>query len=762
MKDEIRREYYTIKYKDDLCFAINRDKCLIKSVSWRNKLMEANQYCIHMYIAKKHMHELAVLPAPVRESMIFRYYVQEIPLQIKEEDYFAGWYGFQKEPQIEAENPFTGWPWHWCWFEEKLEADMKGMFPFIPVMTEEEREHFRHMRNDLKIEMELPGAHTCLDYGAVLEKGLNYYICQVEKKLEAVGDHDYLKAMKMSLETCAIYAGRYAALAREQAEQTKDIQAKKRLERIYEALCQVPMHPARDFLEAVQCLWLMHTLIPMAEKSWASVSVGRVDQYLYPYYEKAMAEGYSKDEIKGILKQLFLLLDSYGDGACALNIGGMDIKGQDMMNELSEVLIEVEKEMSLRAPIIAVRVSPKTPDRILDTLVDFDLFKIGQPTFYNESACRKAVMERGIGEEEAAGFSCNSCMGLFLPESEYANMWGIKLNMHLPLELAVNQGKPFHSDLKLPLKTKPKEITCFEELIEKYKCYLAELIEICADLSWSLASEVAKNNPDPLLSALIEGCIENCGDRADCAKYNTFTTETMGLVNTCDALNAVRKLVFEQKKYTVERLVEAAKHNYENEDVLWKEIRNCPKFGTNTEETNALCREICDFTAMVCAKQNKGNRILAPSLHTIDANVWYGANIRATLDGRKNGEAICKNANPSHLLQNIDHTSHVLSTVSWDQYKFHGGQPIDLYFDKSWFERKELRDNIKALIRTYQQLGGLQFQVNSVDIALLEKAHQSPEDYPHVIVRKGGFSVRFVELSPETRKDMIDSAKRYS
>ena len=166
------------------------------------------------------------------------------------------------------------------------------------------------------------------------------------------------------------------------------------------------------------------------------------------------------------------------------------------------------------------------------------------------------------------------------------------------------------------------------------------------------------------------------------------------------------------------------------------------------------------MVAKSCKKLGHDNRFYLPSLHTIEANIEYGMKLYATLDGRKAGIPVNKNANPSILLQKLEHTSQVLSAVSFDQTEFSGGQPIDLYFDKEWFKTKETRDKIKALIKTYFELGGLQFQVNSMDLELLEKAHAAPQDYPFVIVRKGGYSVRFSEMSKENRAEFIEQVKR--
>ena len=180
----------------------------------------------------------------------------------------------------------------------------------------------------------------------------------------------------------------------------------------------------------------------------------------------------------------------------------------------------------------------------------------------------------------------------------------------------------------------------------------------------------------------------------------------------------------------------------------------------NDSGVNALFEQMCKMVSDACKKVCHDNLLFLPSLHTIDVNIGYGCELYATLDGRKKGQPVNKNADPSNMLQKTEHTSHILSAASFDQTEFSGGQPIDLYFDKVWFQTKESRDKIKALIRTYFQLGGLQFQVNSIDVELLEKAHSNPEDYPFVIVRKGGYSVRFNEMSKDARTEFIELAKR--
>lgn len=697
-------------------------------------------YEIHKLIQNKYYDEVKDLPTYIRDAKLFRHIAEDMPLHINKEDLFAGWYGFAQEISQPQE---------------------VKQFKYNTASTPEEVALKEHFSNDLKMIINFTAAHTLIDYGNIIENGIEFYLNRVNEELKKEPNSDCLNGMKLSLETVEIYANRFSRLAKEKLKSASDPDEQKRLESIVEATKRVPMKRARSFLEAVQSVWIMHTLVAFAERGWGSISIGRMDQYLYPLYKEHLAEGGSREEAKEILKQLFLLLDSYGDGACALNLGGFDENGNDMCNELTDLFIEVEKEMARRSPIIAFRINPKTPDSVLDKLIDFDLFKIGQPTFYSELACRTAVEKRGVSREDAARFSANSCMGLILPGEEFADMWGVRFNSHVPLELAANGGKLINYELKTPLKTQVEKIDSFEQLLEKYGEYFDEIFENCAKIHTRAAEFADKNASDMLVSALTKGCIESRKDRSVGCKYNTVTVETLGLINVCDALSAIKKLVFEDKKYTLNDFVLAARQNFEGYEELLHDILKCEKYGENGETTNAIMKRLGEMVSNGCRRQYKNNRSYLPSLHTIDDNVFYGRAIYTTMDGRMKGQPLNKNANPSSLLQKREHTSVVLSATALDQTDFSGGQPIDLYFDKAWFETKESRDKIKALVRTYAALGGLQFQVNSIDIELLEKAHLEPEKYPEVIVRKGGYSVRFNEMSVRARENFLESARQH-
>ncbi len=693
---------------------------------------------LYNYYKTKYFDKVKNEPAPIREALIFKYTTENIFQYIKKDDYIAGWFGKNDS-------------------DYKL-SDIKD-FEYNDSFSENEKKMSQILNNTYLIDTCYATGHTCIDYRNIINNGLISYEKQIKKELKKSENTNekniYLKAMLISIDAVRIYAERFSLFALDMANKTNNSDDKKRYTRISDTMKKVPYNPAENFFEALSAVWTMHCMIPISDHSWGSISLGKFDQYMYPFYKKSLKNGDTRENIKEYLKNFFLLLDSYADGACALNIGGMDNNGNDLTNDLSLLLIEVEKEMRLRAPIFVVRINPSFPEDVFDSLIDFNLFSIGQPTFYSELNCRKAMELRGVDNKKSTEFSVNSCMGITIAGEEISNMWACKFNTHLPLELAINNGKPLHGDLPFKLKTPPTKVANLNDLIEIYGKYYNEIFEVIAHFTQLDAINCEKNSPNPLLSAITKGCIDKGVDRAVGAKYNTETIENMGMINTGDAISAINTLVFEKKKYTLKEFAEAAKFDFTNNTELLNDIKECPKYGTGSKKADEICRRLTEKIYLCCLSRNKNNLYYIPSLHTIHVNIDYGYNLYTTLDGRIKGTPVNKNANPSALAKATNPTSVIISAATLGQERFSGGQPIDLFFDKSLFETKEKRDNIKTLVKTYFELGGLQLQVNSVNPELLKKAYDNPEEHRDIIVRKGGFSERFVEMPKNVQAEFI-------
>ena len=704
-------------------------------------------YELYDYIKQDCYDGFLLHPIPVREAMLFREITKRMPVEIKPGDFIVGWYGYEAMPQefINRPDPKTA---------------VARYIDYTHMTRQEFREQARFYGTHCLLAAYRPG-HTCINYEDVVTKGLNWYRTRVRRELAAAESgnekESYLQAMLISLDASEEYALRLSDLAKEMADQATDAKARERLLRMHETNRKVPMQPAEDFYEALQAIWTLHTLIPISDNDWYSISMGRLDQLLYPFYLKSLAKGETDEDIKNYLKQVFLLLDNYGDGSCAINLGGLSADGEDQMNRLSQIILEAELESHLRSPLLAVRISQKTPEDWLLKFIDSRLFEIGKPAFYNEEACRAAMMYRNIPEETAASYSVSSCMALVMAGEETSDMWGCIYNMHLPLELALNRGKPMHGELPFSLQTKPLDrVGNIDAVHAKYGEYFEEILRIMMEVSLKTEQHHALNFPNPLLSALTAGCIESGSDRMWGATYRTTIVETFGLANTANAMTAIDRLVFKEKKYTIEQIIDATRQDFNGEQKLLSDIRRCEKYGTNADAPDSHARRIFDMVERVCKGMYYDNVRYIPSLHTLDVNVPFGARLYTTMDGRMKGAAVAKNGGPTNDVRRTDPTSLMLSAAKLDQYKFTGGNPIDLYFDRRLLQDEDSKKKIAALFRTYFDLGGMQIQVNSIDSATLRKAYETPDDYRHLIVKIGGYSMYFNDMMDEKKLELIE------
>lgn len=686
--------------------------------------------------------ELRGMSPPVREATFFRLRLERYKLHIYDGDLLAGWYGFETNEELckayRTAPPPSAPP------AEKTDVDHLIDYGFKP--SDYDRGHHE------------------LDYRALLARGVNGYIADVDAEL-ARGDNDvdkteYLRGMRISLCAAETFAGRFAALAERLATEKVDEGEKRRLLRIATACKNVPMRPAKDFFEAMQAVALLHAMSCITGCAWYSVSIGGFDRFMYPYYEKSRRDGMDDEEAIALICMFFRLLDLYGGKDSALSVGGVDENGNDATNELSYLVVEAEKRSKLSAPLFVARINKNTPTRLMRELVDRRLFEIGQPSFYSEENCLAAIEGRGIPREEARRYEISTCMNIVLPDSEACTSWGIILNTHLPLELALC-GRPLRGELPIEFATAPaKEYGSVDEIFAVYKAYMREMFAICARREHEVAVKGAKETPDPWLSALTKDCIRRGRDRWDGgAVYNNIVIEMMGFANTADAITAIDELVFRRGKYTIDDFVAAARANYEGFGELLKDLAACPKYGMNDDRADANARRLLDVLAEICEENRTENRRYLPSLHTLWNDVEWGAARYAFLDGRRDGEPVNKNAGPVTAVRAAGPTAVALSACKLDQVRYSGGQALDVHIGVRNMDSNAVKDKIAAYIRTYFDLGGLQLQVNGLTADTLQKAYDEPEKYPDLMVRIGGHSRYFNTFSDEMKRQFIKRFK---
>ena len=680
-------------------------------------------YCngdIEKLIRNKHFDYLNALPPIQRFTAKFRLLLEQIPLHLKESDLIFGWYGY----------------------EEKL-PEME-----LPVFDDCVRDEQTQMQMYIQAESGsttyVDKSHVCADYKRIIENGLVSYEQQIDRELDQEPDSEYLLAMKHTLESVRIFTKRLSDMTAE-AICKADGAEKERYMRIKAAVDKVPYYPADSFLEAIQSIWIIHFLIPLAENGWCSISLGPADKYLYPYYRKALDNGTSREEIKKILYNFYELLNSYSDGACLLNVGGQEY------NELSELLIECQKEFSMPAPILGARIAANTPEHIWNTLVDEKLFSMGQPTFYSEKGCVRALVEKGIPQSKAVNFTNNSCMAIGIAGEEVNSMWGCVFCVSSSLEAAMNCGRIINADAQLVVPD-VKPITDTQMLFREFERAVSFWLDKCVTSYELKVKWYEQREPDVFLSVITDGCIAKHCDRLTAANYHNITIECMGMINVADGICAINKLVFEQGKYTIDQINEAVRTDFKGSAHILEDMLKCPKFGRDREAEDYAVR-VADIMQRVIRSHDHDNFYYSPSLHTLDSNVKYGARWGAGYDGRRAGAPFAKNGGPTNLARGSDPTSVVLAAAKLPQYQFYGGQPIDVHFQIDTV--KNHKGKIAALIKTYLDNGGLQFQVNALSAATLRDAVANPEAYEHLVVRIGGYSCYFNSLTKASKEEFI-------
>lgn len=343
---------------------------------------------IERYIRKNNYESLNKLTPIKRFTEKFRLETEALKLDIKETDEIIGWFYFDKKCNDEV--TFAN-----------------------EVQTPEVTDAINAPKN-FSSRTNVDRGHTLIDYESILKNGLIFYRKRIDNELQKYPQDEYLLSMKDTLSEVVNFIKLIADVIDEKVSSSSGSE-KVRLITLKNMIEKVPYYPAETFCEAVQLVWIIHFLTPLAENAWYSISLGKFDDYMYPFYKQSLKDGMTRETAKKILHNLYELLNSCADGACLLNIG-------PTYNELSELIIECQKDFAMPAPILGVRVDKNTPEKIWNSLIDEKLFSMGQPTFYGEKSCINALMEKGLTPEETKYFSNNSCMGISIPGNEFNSM----------------------------------------------------------------------------------------------------------------------------------------------------------------------------------------------------------------------------------------------------------------------------------------------------------------------------------------------------
>ncbi len=629
------------------------------------------------------------------------------------------------------------------------------------------------------MEQRSPG-HTALD-DKIYHQGLLDLKRRIEHSLarldfaydpQALDKQQELKAMDIACDALILLAQRHAAKAKRLAEQTSDLRRRRELLQIAEICSWVPAHAPRTFWEALQMYWFVHIGVITELNGWDSFNPGHLDQHLYPFYARELQAGkLTREKAKELLECFWIKFNNqpappkvgvtaaesgtYNDFA-NINIGGVDRNGNDAVNEVSYLLLEVIDEIHLLQPGSNIQLSEKNPDAFLKAACRLIRKGYGYPSVFNADIVIQELLRAGKRIEDARQGGTSGCVetGCFGKEAYILTGY---LNLPKILEIALYNGIDPRTGVRLgPPTGTLVEMASFEQLMHAFEEQLHHFVEVKIRGNQRIERLYAQNMPAPFLSVLIDDCIERGLDyHAGGARYNTSYIQGVGIGTITDSLSAIRSHVFEgDLKATV--LLEALKADFEGFEDLRQRLSNrTPRYGNDVDLADAIMRQVFELFF----QEVEGHPNLRGGSYHIDmlpttCHIYFGSVTGATPDGRHASKPLSEGISPVQGADRRGPTAVIRSAAKMDHVKT-GGTLLNQKFMPRALAGEEGIEKLAALIRSYFRLGGHHIQFNVVDAETLRAAQRNPEAYRNLIVRVAGYSDYFCDLGRALQDEII-------
>ncbi len=634
-------------------------------------------------------------------------------------------------------------------------------------------------------------AHLAVNYQRVLKEGLVGYETRVKKLLEeldladpdAIDKRVFYKAVLTVIEGVHTFADRYSKLAKEMSEKETDPSRKEELLEISDICSKVPYEPASSFKEAIQSVWFIQ-LILQIESNGHSLSYGRFDQYMYPYYKKDHDENKITDEevlelldclwiktltVNKVRSQSHTLSSAGSPMYQNVTIGGQTTDKKDAVNELSFLVLRSVAQTRLTQPNLTVRYHKNLNKEFYDECIEVVKLGFGMPAFNNDEVIIPSFMNWGVKEEDAYNYSAIGCVETAVP-----GKWGYRctgmsyVNFPRVLLCTMNNGVDVTSGKRF---TKGygyfKDFKTYEELVDAWDKTVREITRYSVIVENAIDKASERDVPDILCSCLTDDCIGRGKTiKEGGAVYDFISGLQVGIANMADSLAAIKKLVYEDHKITQEQLWNAILDNFnseENQKIQQMLINDAPKYGNDNDYVDQLVVEAYDSYLDEIKKYPNTRYGRGPiggirygGTSSISANVGQGMGTYATPDGRKAWEPLAEGCSPAHNCDKSGPTA-VFKTVSkLPTEKITGGVLLNQKMTPTMIATEENKQKLEMLISAFfNRLHGYHVQYNIVSKETLIDAQNHPEKHKDLIVRVAGYSAFFNVLSKKTQDDII-------
>lgn len=626
------------------------------------------------------------------------------------------------------------------------------------------------------------------DFEKVLRRGFNDIKREAQEKLAALDPlsptdncekKPFLEAVVIVCDAIVHWAKRHAVLAREKAAQETNPVRKAELIRMAENAERVPGEPARDFYEACQSQWFTQMFSRIEQKTGTTISNGRMDQYFYPYYIKDVEAGIlTEEQAMELLECMWVgmaeFIDMYisptggafNEGYAhweAVTVGGQTPEGRDATNDLTHLILKSKREFPLHYPDLAARIHSRSPESYLWDVAETIKDGSGFPKLINDEEVVPLYVSKGATFAEAYDYAVSGCTEARMPNRDTYTSGGAYINFAAAVEMVLRNGRmKKYGDQVLGVETgDPTTFTTWDEFWNAYVQQHLLFLKTAFHQQYLINKIRATTFAQPMGSAMHDLCMKHCIDLHQeqiPEGINLGYFEYMGLGTVVDSLSAIKKLVFEDKKLTMQQIIDAIDANFEGHEDIAAMLRSVPCYGNNDPYADDIGRAIDKISVEFGGKYSKELGMHNDVRYVpFTSHVPFGKVVSATPNGRKQFTPLSDGSSASHGADVNGPTAVLLSNYNTKNYgmRDRAARMLNIKFTPKCIEGEQGTEKLVSFIRTMCDLKIWHVQFNVINRETLIAAKKDPEKYRNLIVRIAGYSAYFVDLSPDLQNDLI-------
>lgn len=603
--------------------------------------------------------------------------------------------------------------------------------------------------------------HIIINFDRLLKNGLGKLIDEIESICQSKPENHFYRSVSILLQASTRHIQRYEKLAQKMVLSCRDEKRRQDLEMIATVSRKVATEKPESFVEACQLFWFMSTILQY-ESNASSLSLGRFDQYMLPFYRQSIAQGEDPAFLKEYLESLWIktndivLLRSSSSAkffagfptGYTILLGGLTETGQSAVNELSSLCLDAYQSVQLPQPNLGVRVNEFMDREFMHKTTETIRLGTGIPQIFNDEVVVPAFLNRGVSLEDARDYAVVGCVELSIPGKTYGLHDIAMFNMLKVMELTLKRNQNVDN-------------ICYNNLLEQIRTDTRHYVKLMVE--GSNICDIGHRDwaPVPLLSSFIDDCIENGKDITyGGSRYNFSGVQGIGIANLSDSLHALKRYVFEEKRASFSEFIDILDQNFkvvDGDKIRSRLMNKYEKYGNDIDEVDAIGSDLLRlFCKEVELYNNPRGGTFTPGSYTVSAHVPLGAVVGATPDGRLHAEQLADGGLSPMLGKDHQGPTAVLKSVSkLDNYLLSNGSLLNVKFTPSTLEGPLGLNKLGDFLHAFMKLKLQHIQFNVLNSDTLRKAQEKPEDYAGLVVRVAGYSAFFVELSKEIQDDII-------